>query len=727
MASKLCVTGLVTLFICCTAVTTARAQGDPATVSRLNQIASDMVREADPTADLTEACKLIGFAIWTDDSMAFHPQSSSAPLHLAITQGEIRDAAQQFRRTQSTHLSDLGSAFDDMVTKMGVHVSISASLNAFLSDSGWSSNKSVFYLQSFLHDLSSVHMQGTSMAFGPDSNLDPVQTLLIMRVVSEDIATPIRRHLKGHTLSSASDLSRPYGYPGVLSAATIAQAGAENIPAYSESSYGGTLGDVWNEMSHVAGEVKEAAEAIVETVSVGKFISAYLKLQGDVELDPPPPLIRTTDRLEEGALATLKATFKIAGDANSQSLQALHSYLGKIGGFVLGQPKDVPLKDVETAWVIGQSTKYATRQLIQTQQGKSVDLSKVKTDENGVASVPIAGKPQFQDIDKNTAQKVTKHVIIKVTPQLESNELVDEVVKIGLGVKGGGVGGALKIIEGFVGRMKWAGTVNYDLVVTDWAPGDVIGTLTAELSASYTDLTMVMDTGQTTINRSLSIESARLSVLNIPQISIPQLDQKALSYLSEAQKAQLAAAMQQAQAQVAKANSTAAASAGVMRYMVAGDSGSWSMKVADQSYGTRLAQNQGEATHGAAHRQGDTTGDGNGTYEGKGGPSFTIEDHQKDGYILLSGLSGSVTATTRYQFQDESNPSLNQKKDTSGPFQFMDGVNIDKSALVNGAIKLTVKPGSVNGIGGSATVPCTVDGHPATLVISYSITMKKKT
>jgi len=714
-------------------VASVSAAQAPSPVARLNQIAYDITHNygGDPTAEFKEACQLIGFGIWKDGP-DFTPQTNNSPIHLAVTEGEIRDYSQMFRQNHSVKLSDMLSAYDDMVNKMGAKVSISTNVMSFLGDTGWSNNMPTFYLQTFLRALNSNHMMSTGSSFTADSQLDPLQSLLLMRVISEDIGTPIRKHLKAKkpfSLASA-ELANESTYGSLPFPINPQQSGSApaQIPGWAEDLYVGTIGQIYGAIDSWEGQSGSAGLNFLSSLSyfngamsLIKFISAYVKLDGDVSMTPGAPLVRTLDTSEQGALATLKATFKIKGDATSETMADLRKYLALIGGMDLGQPREAPLKGVETEWLIGQSTKYATKQVIETQRGKSVNLSKVVTDDNGTASVPIAGKPQFHEIDKNTAQQIQKHVVIQVTPQLASNDVLSDPINIALGIRSGPIG-MLGVVQSFIQHMKWQGTVKYDLIVTDFVPGDVFGTLTVDLNATYSDPNISAGSNQSTISRSLKIEGAKLKVFGGGVPNVPNIDPSVLSQLSDAQKKQVADAL-------AKAQSPYGGASSVLRYMVSGDVGSWSMKINDTSYQTILANHIGEATHGVSSTQSDANGEVQGDY-GDGTapyPSFTMEVHEKDGYVLL-GVDASCSVSSHFKHSDADQPSQDQDRTDTQLKTLISDVEIDPSAMSGGGLKIPLKANghADQGIGGAITVPCKFHGQPANLIISFSLVGKKK-
>jgi len=696
-------------------------------IVRLNKIAFDLMHyvNRDPGPELSEACRLIGFGIWKD-GVGFGPQTANSPLHLAVTEGEMRDYGKMAQMGHSVRLGDLENAYDALAAKLGPKLSVAAGVDAFLSNTGMSTNRPVFYLQSFLRALNANHRDNPSSTFTHDSQLDPIQALLVMRVVSEDIATPVRRYIRAHMAAKA--ILATYRRPGGF------QDPSQQVPGWAEDLYVGTIGQIYSAVNDWVDQPNSIGSQLLSGITwlngamgIVKLISTYVKLEGDVEMTPGSPLVRTTDTSEQGALATLKATFKITGDPTSQALQDARKYLAAVGGIDLGQPAEAPLKGVETEWLIGQSDKYATLQLIETQRGKSVNLSKVITDATGTASVPIAGKPQLHAINKNTAMQVTKHVSIRVTPQVAANNLLTDAINIALGVKSGGVGGALSIAEGFIQHLKWQGTVNYDLLVKDWVPGDLFGTLSVDLNASYSDPDLVDATGQQTINHSLTIEGAKMSSPGDSALApqIPTIDPSILKRLTPEQRAQYAAALAKIKAEAANQQS-------VPHYVVAQTSGSWTMSISDETYLTRLAAHGGEATHGTVNIIDTAHGKLAGEYgDGKPTPPvFELFVNKKDGYVVLklNAFCPVSTSTKRSDSDDVSHNTNLSAVDSQSILQPYNGeLTIDPGSVVSGGIKMPMKMnGSADaGIGGAVTVPCTFKGQPASLIISLSLVSKK--
>lgn len=167
------------------------------------------------------------------------------------------------------------------------------------------------------------------------------------------------------------------------------------------------------------------------------------------------------------------------------------------------------------------------------------------------------------------------------------------------------------------------------------------------------------------------------------------------------------------------------------------------MEVQDLSYLTELPVSGGEATHGTLHTESNATGALSGTYTVPGPasasaiaanpfatppvnyPVFTLAVNQTEGYVVLK-IQATCPTKGYYRHSDSGQPSLNVNQTKDGDEPILYGIEVDKAWLTSDGIKIPIKPGTANGISAGVTVPCTYDGHPANMIISFSMTSKKK-
>jgi hypothetical protein len=502
-------------------------------INRLSEIAHLLQNpKADTVTLLTEAARLCGFAIWTEDRTKIADPSGAPRLKLAVTDTEIRDYSEMFRRRDTVVLNDLIAMLDVVYKGIGSEPSCGPLVLNWLENGGRSGNPSVRALTTFIQSLSAFRQGGSASVFETGKEtLDPIQALLILRVLTEEMGGALRkanvREKQALVLASFRPLLDEEG------------------PGWAEDGFASGLTGLWDSISALTGKgetyAKKAAK-VNALLSILKFISTYAYLKGEVKVEAPgQPLIRTKD-FHAGDVRTVTAKFWIDGKKVTDWMKD-HRKLVALAGLDLDAPKTGALKGVPTEWAVAQSPLVRDK-LIQTTKGGPA-LNNLLTDDRGEAKVDWEGAPQLVVLDPKKVIPQNKQVWITVTPQVKEikvqQDLVDAVTGA-IGIRGGPDGLLTPIME-MLYRMKWKGTARLLLNVRDWQQADSIGQLNIEVQASWAQLET--DSAlRVTLARQLVYTDVGMSVAGGDVM--PTIDPKIFNQLSPQVRSQLEAGLKAA-------------------------------------------------------------------------------------------------------------------------------------------------------------------------------------
>lgn len=460
---------------CVVAQEGAQPLADEARLQRLGAIVAELpVAGGAAEALATEAARLCGFVVWSEAREVVAEPLSTPRLHLAVTPAELRGAVAMMQAGHRVARDDLLAGVDVLHRSLDLPGSATPAARKWLRDGVNSANPAARALSLFLDDLG--RRRGQQLGGDADCELDPLQALLIVRVLSEDLATPLRQAIRRGEFGAEPPAERgraPKG-PALGDEPRFADA-----PGWAEDAYVGGVTGLFGEVVEGLGKAGkrygDAVDKVNAIATIGKFLLTYTFLKGEVwDDDPDNPLIRTKDT-DAGARCRLYASFTIDGTRVTDWLKDNRQMLA-LAGLDMDMPKTGPLKGIETEWDIREDRFSTKTHLIQLTP-RHPDISKIRADDNGIASIEVDGAPQPRKLDPLNVMPVAKSVRIVVTPQVKATEMQQDLVDAvtgAIGIRGGTVGLLTPIIECLY-RMKWKGGVIYDLQVRDWVEGETIG------------------------------------------------------------------------------------------------------------------------------------------------------------------------------------------------------------------------------------------------------------
>ncbi|MBS1705373.1 MAG: hypothetical protein JST40_05835 [Armatimonadetes bacterium] len=501
---------------------------DPLEDKRMARILEIAATLPDPSKDAValtqEAAQLCGFVVWDESKNVVAEPVGKPRYGLGITTAEIKAFASMYRSGHSVKLGDFVAGLDVLFHDAGGQGNLLPMIQPWLQLGSIREDPSRRALSAFLLGLAGNHDESSDGNFTGDSSIDPIQALFIARVVSEDMAMPIRQQAAKLAPQAISENF------------TLASQPKFELPGWAEDAYTGTVNAVVDAMTAVKFEsFNKAAGKFNAMASIVKFISTYVFLGSELKVEEPgQPLVRTKDT-SPGERRTLVARFFIDGSKVTDWLKDNRKIIA-LAGLDADMPKSGPIGGVETGWEFGQSTKYNSKQLIQ--YVGQVDISKVKTDDSGVAKVIVEGKPQPQKLDPNKVRPTMKKVQIRVTPQVKSTEIKQDWVDAVLGAagirNGPGIGFLTPVIECLY-RMKWAGAKVMDLQIKDWVAAEAIGQISIEVEGKGTFFSKELNLVQSMSHR-LEISDAVMEQRGGDVNKMPEIPESVLAKLPPEQR-----------------------------------------------------------------------------------------------------------------------------------------------------------------------------------------------
>lgn len=518
---------------------------DNAKVTRLDKIATAL-SNSDPSSPalMKEAINLCGLSLWTEDRAKTAEPAGNFKLGLAVTDVEIKNYLYMYEQGQSVNLGDLCAGFDVLLKKIDINEPSLPYVTKWLTSGSYHPNPSVRALTAFIVDLGSNHQKGADLFFDEKTMLDPLQALLIIRVVTEEIGNPIRKMKASTDLNTLLRLS-----PSATTWQQAPEGWSEDAYVAGVTGLLGVVRDKMLEAKSYAEKVSKAYEAAGAASTIAKAIATYTFLKGEITVkEPGQPLVRTKDS-SAGEKRTLVAKFTIDGTKVTDWMKD-NRQLVALAGLDIDMPKSGALGGVETNWEISEAAKYTdfNNHIVKWAQGQG-DVSKVKTNDQGEATVSIEGAAQRTKLDPKEVRPVMKNVWVKVTPQTKSTEIKQDMLDAvtgAIGIKGGPSGFITPVVETLY-RMKWNGSISTKLAVKDWVSSKTIVHLTFDIKGSASKYDRSQGYAyHARIDRQIDLDNYLMSVTEPEKPKeMPKISDDMLKYLTAEQIKQMKEAMKQ--------------------------------------------------------------------------------------------------------------------------------------------------------------------------------------
>lgn len=665
---------------------------------RLGAIALELRNEkSDAKALFTEAARLCGFAIWKEDRTKVADPVTTPGLGLALTDSEIAAYAKMYRRGDHVALTDLLSALEPTYKDLGGTRGLAIHVQSFLTEGPFNARKPVSNLATFLNQLAANHDDDADNPITAKSNLDALQALMLMRVLTEELALPLRK-------SIAKQKSQ------LLLANAIPQPQQTEAPGWAEDAFAGGITGLIGELGNaVGGGAKSITDGIGKAnalASISKFIMTYSFLKGEAKVETPgDPLIRTKDT-SAGDTRTVVAKFYIDGTQATDWIKDNRKLFNAIG-LDPDVPKSGPLKGVETAWEVGQS-RLNSKQLIQYKG--QIDISKIKTNDQGEARVTFEGKPQPKKLDPRSVVAVTKTVWITVTPQVKSTEMQQDFVDAvtgAIGLKEGAAGLLTPAME-MLYRMKWNTPVILPFHVRDWVEGKNVGQLTLEIRGNGREIS---NEHSEIFSVSHTVNCTDIVMEASGGTAIPDLDPNILNALPPEQRKQMEEGLKKAR------------EFSNLR-MFTSKSGDCQVTFNDQQTVKNVFRAcTEEKTSSFKTWKGQRQGDAN--LDNGLGFMVSVDMAKKQALVTIAGVTEGV-------FHFESDPKNSSNGDQKGGLRYTDNLKIDDPAFTNNGFTVPLKETQIresndSNFYGTLSIPVKFGSKlqfTGNLLLSFSITRK---
>lgn len=509
----------------------------------------DLIGDAD-SADkvvplVTDALRHAGFAIWGEDHKPVSPALGKS-IGYAATPGEIKSFSEMYIRGDYVTLGELLDSIEFLSGSKVVKAEVIAKLN-----NAQDFNADFQPVQSLVQRLNQQSVDSPAF-FAADTRINPISAFIIMRMVTEDIRRSVVK--AGHVVADSpvphARLNRLLAienqdpFQDLFASISPKQAQEQTLPGWAEDATVGTF------LNGLEKNLNVSFSKINALSSICKFIATYTFLKGEGTVDNPP-LVRTMDT-SAGQVRKVHMKFSIDGNAVADWLKENRMLL-MASGVDVDMPHTGPLAGIETEWEIAQSRKSTKQNLVRVQQGSYLDISKVKTDANGVATIPLEGNPRQTALNPKAVKPDPKVVMCYVTPQAKATEMgqdLTDAVFGAMGIKEGAAGFIGPVMETLY-RMKWKGRTPLKVEVKDWMPADYTLTMTIEVKGHYR---FISKSGfeEQTIDRYLDVSG--MTMASKTMSAVPTFDESVLERLPAAQREMIKKQMEEAKKQLEEAN-----------------------------------------------------------------------------------------------------------------------------------------------------------------------------
>ncbi|MFM9873463.1 MAG: hypothetical protein ACKVQS_08370 [Fimbriimonadaceae bacterium] len=357
-------------------------------------------------------------------------------------------------------------------------------------------------LRQFIYQLSVNNGCGSLEGASQDAKLDSIQLLFLTRLVTETVLTPARSELAKRKPFATADLFASVNPLAPLQSAMFPNGWTEDAGNYAMGQWMNQIRDMIIESlaPEKAGTITEnigkVGDAMGAVGSIVKFISTYAYLKGELTILPPGnPMERLLDG-SGGQERTLKARFYIDGSEIQNFFKDNRLILNTLTGGTLDfdSPKSQPLTGIHK-WEIQQPRDNTDNQIVFVKQGTG-DISKLRTDSDGVTKLTLVGAKRRKALDKKLVIPYMRNLQVEAWPQVKETEMGQDMVDAfttAAGIRGltpstvaagGGKANALISVMNAVFetlyRMNWKGGRYNTLKIKDYIEANAVGELRAQ-------------------------------------------------------------------------------------------------------------------------------------------------------------------------------------------------------------------------------------------------------
>lgn len=228
--------------------------------------------------------------------------------------------------------------------------------------------------------------------------------------------------------------------------------------------------------------IKENFENLAKGIETANFISTWAKLivanmniAADLTVESPIPLIRTKSDRNTGEERIVTAKFRI-NFKHSDTINCVGKAIKNVSGLEVEVPKDGPLGEVPVKWEVmlegsGYSRYTGYPVLVDAVDPVRRDISRQKTDKQGVNKIKLTGKPQAKNLEREPLVPKDKKADLTVSVATEDMDAKDDLQKIfWFGFEGDfGVKAFLEVLPDILAKMALK-TFKVTVPVRDWQP-----------------------------------------------------------------------------------------------------------------------------------------------------------------------------------------------------------------------------------------------------------------
>lgn len=264
-----------------------------------------------------------------------------------------------------------------------------------------------------------------------------------------------------------SDLSKLAGYEGKIKKVGGKIFDKKSIPS------------VWTSSKEY---IKKNFENLAKGIEHANFVMSWVKLvvanmsiAADLTVEDPIPLIRTKSNRNTGEERIVTAKFRI-NFKHSETINCVGKAIKTASGLDLEVPKDGALSEIPVKWEAnlegsGYSRYTGYPVLIDAVDPVRRDISKQKTDNQGVNKIKLTGKPQAKNLESEPVVPKDKKADLTVGVATEDMEAKDDLQKIFWFGFGGdfGVKAFLEVLPDIMAKMALR-NFKVTVPVRDWQP-----------------------------------------------------------------------------------------------------------------------------------------------------------------------------------------------------------------------------------------------------------------